>query len=170
MSISGRKKSELDEIKGVLKTEIPLEKIDKLLADVKTMEKEIRKLKTGSSKDNITDAVKNALDINGVKVVKIRQDGLSQNELRLLADNVRDRMHSGIIILYSVTEGQAAIVCVVTKDLTDRFHAGDILKNITKLTGGRGGGKPDMAQGGTKEIDKLDAVLGSLNEIIKEKA
>ncbi len=165
-----RKKSELDEIKGVLKTEIPLEKIDKLLADVKTMEKEIRKLKTGSSKDNITDAVKNAREINGVKVVKIRQDGLSQNELRLLADNIRDRMNSGIIILYSVTEGHAAIVSVVTKDLTDRFHAGNILKNITKLTGGRGGGKPDMAQGGTKEIDKLDAILGSLNEIIKDKA
>jgi alanyl-tRNA synthetase len=165
-----RKKSELDEIKGVLKTEIPLEKIDKLLADVKTMEKEIRQLKTGSSKDNITDAVKNAREIDGVKVVKIRQDGLSQNELRLLADNIRDRMNSGIIILYSVTEGQAAIVCMVTKDLTDRFHAGDILKNITKLTGGRGGGKPDMAQGGTKEIDKLDVILGSLNEIIKEKA
>jgi alanyl-tRNA synthetase len=165
-----RKKSELDEIKGVLKTEIPLEKIDKLLADVKTMEKEIRQLKTGSSKDNITDAVKNALEINGVKVVKIRRDGLSQNELRLLADNIRDRMNSGVIILYSVTEGQAAIVCMVTKDLTDRFHAGDILKNITKLTGGRGGGKPDMAQGGTKEIDKLDAILDSLNEIIKDKA
>ena len=165
-----RKKSELDEIKGVLKTEIPLEKIDKLLADVKTMEKEIRKLKTGSSKDSITDAVKNALEINGVKIVKIRQDGLDQNELRLLADNVRDRMGSGVIILYSVTEGQASIVCVVTKDMTDRFHAGDILKNITKLAGGRGGGKPDMAQGGTKEIDKLDAILGSLNEIIKEKA
>ena len=165
-----RKKSELDEIKGVLKTEIPLEKIDKLLADVKTMEKEIRKLKTGSSKDNITDAVKNALEINGVKVVKIRQDDLNQNELLLLADNVRDRMNSGIIILYSVTDGQAAIVCVVTKDLTDRFHAGEIVKNITKLTGGRGGGKPDMAQGGTKEIDKLDAILNSLNEIIKDKA
>lgn len=165
-----RKKSELDEIKGVLKTDIPLEKIDKLLADVKTMEKEIRKLKTGSSKDGITDAVKNAPEINGVRVVKIRQDGLSQNELRLLADNVRDRLGSGVVILYSVTEGQAAIVCVVTKDLTDRFHAGDILKNITKLAGGRGGGKPDMAQGGTKEIDKLEAVLGSLNEIIKEKA
>lgn len=165
-----RKKSELDEIKGALKTELPLEKIDKLLADVKTMEKEIRKLKTGSSKDNITDAVKNAREIDGVKVVKIRQDGLSQNELRLLADNIRDRMNSGIIILYSVAEGRAAIVCVVTKDLTDRFHAGDILKNITELTGGRGGGKPDMAQGGTKEIDKLDAILGSLNEIIKDKA
>ena len=164
-----RKKSELDEIKGVLKTEIPLEKIDKLLADVKTMEKEIRKLKTGSSKDGITDAVKNALEINGVRVVKIRQDGLNQNELRLLADNVQDRMGSGVVILYSVTEGQAAIVCVVTKDLTDRFHAGDILKNITKLAGGRGGGKPDMAQGGTKEIDKLEAVR-PLNQIIKEKA
>ncbi len=164
-----RKKSELDEIKGVLKTEIPLEKIDKLLADIKIMEKEIRKLKTGSSKDIISYAVKNALDINGVKVVKIRRDGLDQNELRLVADNIRDPMNSGIIILYSVTEDRAAIVCVVTKDLTDRFHAGDILKNITKLTGGRGGGKPDLAQGGTKEIDKLDAVLGSLNEIIKEK-
>jgi alanyl-tRNA synthetase len=165
-----RKKSELDEIKGALKTENPIEKIDKLLSDVKTMEKEIQKLKTGSSEDNIKDAVKNALVINGVKVVKIRQDGLDQNELRLLADNIRDRMNSGIIILYSVMEGRAAIVCVVTKDLTDRFHAGDILKNITELTGGRGGGKPDMAQGGTKEIDKLEAILESFNEIIKDNA
>ena len=75
---------------------------------------------------------------------------------------MRDRLNSGVIILYSVTDGQAAIVCVVTKDLTDRFHAGDIVKNITKLSDGRGGGKPDMAQGGTKEIDKLEAVLRSL--------
>jgi alanyl-tRNA synthetase len=164
------KEAELDEIKGILKTEKPVEKIDKLLTDLKSLEKEMQRLKTGSSKDTITEALNNAHNLNGVKVVMIRQDGLNQNELRLLADNVRDRLNSGIIILYSVTDGQAAIVCVVTKDLAGRFHAGEIVKNIAKLSDGRGGGKPEMAQGGTKEMEKLEAALRSLHEIIKDKS
>ena len=86
-----RKQAELDEIKGILKTEKPAEKIEKLLTDLKSLEKEIQRLKTGSSKDTITEALNNAHNLNGVKVVTIRQDGLNQNELRLLADNVRDR-------------------------------------------------------------------------------
>ena len=165
-----RKQAELDEIKGILKTEKPAEKIVRLLTDLKSLEKEIQRLKTGSSKDTITEALNNAHNLNGAKVVTVRQNGLDQNELRLLADNVRDRLNSGIIILYSVTDGQAAIVCVVTKDLAGRFHAGEIMKNIAKLSDGRGGGKPEMAQGGTKEIEKLEAAIRSLNEIIKDKS
>ncbi|HMK49739.1 MAG TPA: alanine--tRNA ligase, partial [Thermodesulfovibrionales bacterium] len=165
-----RKQEELTEIKEILKTETPAEKIEKLLADLKSQEKEIQRLKTGSSKDSITQALNEAHDLAGVKVVRIRQDGLNQNELRLLADNVRDRLNSGIILLYSITGGQASVVCVVTKDLTTRFHAGDIMSNIAKLSGGRGGGKPDMAQGGTKEIEKLNVVLGSIDDIIRDKS
>ena len=165
-----QKKAELDGIKGILKTENPAEKIDKMINELKGMEKEMQKLKTGSAKDTISDALKEAFDLNGIKLVILRQDGLNPNELRLLADNVRDRLGSGIIVLTSVTDSQAAIVCVVTKDLTDKYHAGDIVKNISKTAGGKGGGKPDMAQGGTKDIEKLDTALESVYDIVKNMA
>ncbi|MCG2722408.1 MAG: alanine--tRNA ligase [Thermodesulfovibrionales bacterium] len=161
------KKAELDEIRSLLKTDKPAERIEKLLQETKSMEKEIQKLKTGSSRDAISDAIQNALDIDGVKIVSVRQDGLSANELRLFADNVRDRVQSGIIIVSSVLDGQAGIVCMVTKDLTKQYHAGEILKTLSKIAGGKGGGKPEMAQGGTKEIEKLDSALGALYDIIK---
>jgi alanyl-tRNA synthetase len=164
------KKAELDEIKGSLKTENPVEKIEKMINEIKVMEKEIQKLKTGSAKDTISDALKEAFDLDGVKLVILRQDGLNPNELRLLADNVRDRLGSGIIVLTSVTDGQAAIVGAVTKDLTDKYHAGDIVKNISKTAGGKGGGKPDMAQGGTKDIEKLNTALATVYDIVKNTA
>jgi len=162
--------NELETVKSLLKTEKPLDRIENLLNDLKAMEKEIQKLKTGSgaSRDTITEALKDAYEYNGVKIVRIRQDGLNQNELRLLADNVRDRLKSGIIVISSVVDSQAAIVCMVTKDLTNKYNAGAIIKDISEIAGGRGGGKPDMAQGGTKEIDKLDQALSSLYDIVKK--
>mgnify|MGYP001378569597 CR=1 FL=1 len=163
-----QKKIELDAIKGLLRTENPLEKIEKLINDTKSMEKEIQKLKTGSTKDTISEALKEAREFDGVKVVKIRQDGLNPNELRLLADNIRDRLKSGVIVVSSVIDSQAAIVCMVTKDLKERYNAGEIVKNISRIAGGKGGGKPEMAQGGSKDIEKLDNALEALYDIIKQ--
>jgi alanyl-tRNA synthetase len=162
------KETELDSIKGLLKSERPVEKLEKLLNDMKSMEKEIQKLKTGSTKDIISEALKESHEFDGVKVVKIRQDGLNPNELRLLADNIRDRLKSGVIVVSSVIDSQAAIVCMVTKDLKDRYNAGEIVKNISRIAGGKGGGKPEMAQGGTKDIEKLDNALEALYDIIKQ--
>lgn len=163
-----QKKTELDALKGFLKTERPMEKVEKLLNDMKLLEKEIQKLKTGSVRDTISEALREAQELDGVKIVKIRQDGLNPNELRLLADNIKDRLQSGIIVVSSVIDSQAAIVCMVTKDLKDRYHAGEIVKSISRIAGGKGGGKPEMAQGGTREIEKLDSALESLYDIIKK--
>jgi alanyl-tRNA synthetase len=163
-----QKKAELDGIKSLLKTENPLDRIEKLINEIKFLEKESQKLKTGTSKDMIADALKNAYEIDGVKIVKMRQDGLDHNELRLLADNIRDRLKSGIIVVTSVNNSQGAIVCMVTKDLKDKYNAGEIVKNISKIAGGRGGGKPEMAQGGTKDIEKFNIVFESLFDIVKK--
>lgn len=163
-----QKKTELDALRGLLKAERPMERVKKLLNDMRSLEKEIQKLKTGSVRDTISEALKEVQELNGVKIVKIRQDGLNPEELRLLADNVKDRLQSGIIVVSSVTNSQAAIVCMVTKDLKDRYHAGEIVKSISGIAGGRGGGKPEMAQGGTREIEKLDSALESLYDIIKQ--
>ncbi|MBE0425524.1 MAG: alanine--tRNA ligase [Nitrospirae bacterium] len=163
-----QKQAELDGIKSLLKTENPLDRIEKLINEIKFLEKESQKLKTGTSKDMIADALKNAYEIDGVKIVKMRQDGLDHNELRLLADNIRDRLKSGIIVVTSVNNSQGAIVCMVTKDLKDKYNAGEIVKNISKIAGGRGGGKPEMAQGGTKDIEKFNIVFESLFDIVKK--
>ncbi len=162
-----QKKTELDAIKGLLKSDRPLEKVERLLNDKKSLEKEIQKLKTGSNRDMISEALKEAHELDGVKVVRIRQDGLNPDELRLLADNIKDRLKSGIIVVSSIIDSQGAIVCMVTKDLKDRYNAGDIVKSISRIAGGKGGGKPEMAQGGTKDIEKLDNVLELLYDIIK---
>lgn len=162
------KKSEFDKIRVLLKTENPFEKIEKLIHDMKSLEKEIQRLKTDSTGDTISEAIRNAQEHNGIKIINLRKDGLNQNELRLLADNIRDRLKRGIIVVSSVNNSQAAIVCMVTKDLKNRYHADKIMKSITKIAGGNGGGKPDMAQGGTKQIEKLDKALESLQDIIAE--
>jgi alanyl-tRNA synthetase len=160
-------KSELDSLKALLKTEKPLERIEMLLKNIKFLEKEIQKLKTGS-RDIISEALKEAKELKGINIVKFRQDGLNQEELRNLADNIKDRLRSGIIVVSSVSDGKAAIVCMVTKDLKDRYHAGEIMKRISQIAGGSGGGKPEMAQGGTKEIEKLDRALQSVYDFIKK--
>ncbi|MDI6890782.1 MAG: alanine--tRNA ligase [Thermodesulfovibrionales bacterium] len=162
-----QKKSELDALRALLKTEKPLERVERLLNDMKSLEKEIQKLKT-TSRDVISEALKEAHDLDGVKIVKIRQDGLNPKELRLLADNIRERLQSCIIVAASVTDRQAAIVCMVTTDLKDRYNAGEIIKRISKIAGGSGGGRPEMAQGGTKEIEKLDKALESVYDIVKK--
>jgi len=162
-----QKAHELDSIKELLKTETPLRKAEKLLSAVKSLEKEIRRLKTGTATDAVSEALKGARELNGVKVIKTRKDGLSPKELRLLADNIRDRIRSGIIIASSAIDSQAAIVCMVTKDLKDRYNAGEIVKRISALAGGKGGGRPDMAQGGTREVERLDSVLDKVYDIIK---
>ncbi|MBM4128873.1 MAG: alanine--tRNA ligase, partial [Nitrospira sp.] len=160
-------KSELDVLKALLKTDKPIEKVEKILNDMKSLEKEIQKLKTGS-RDILSEALKEVKELDGMKVVKFRHDGLNPEELRYLADNIKERIKSGIIVASSVADGKAAIVCMVTKDLKDKYHAGEIIKKIAEIAGGSGGGRPEMAQGGTKEIEKLDKALESVYDILKK--
>jgi alanyl-tRNA synthetase len=155
-----------NQLEEVLKSNRPLEKVKRLLEDVKTLQKELERLKTGSLKDEIAEVVRNAKKIGDVSVVTVKKDGLNHKELRLLADNIRDRLRSGIIIAASVNNSQAAFVCMVTKDLTDRFNAGTIMKRLAEEVGGSGGGKPEMAQGGTKNIEKIETVLQRIEEIV----
>ncbi len=158
---------ESERLAQLLKTDDPLEKTERLLSTVKALEKEVLRLRTGKAADTVADALKEVREVEGVKVLKARQDGLSPKELRLLADNIRDRLRSGIIIVSSATNGQAALICMVTKDLKDRYNAGEIIRKLTALAGGRGGGKADMAQGGTREVEKLDSALEKVYDIIK---
>ncbi len=166
-----RGERELLQMTEILKTsENPAERLRRLVTEMKELEKALDKFKGRSAAERSSEILGKAREVNGVKVIAGRLDGMETKDLRVLADNVRDGLGSGILLLASVKDDQAAMVAMVTKDLVERFSAGDLLKKVAASAGGRGGGKPDIAQGGTKEIKKLDKALESLYDIVKKQA
>ncbi len=161
-----KKDSDMNALSEMLKTDKPVEKVKRVLEEVKTLKKEIEHLKTSVTASKGSDLIDSAREVNGTKVLVLRKDGLSGNELRTLSDNLKDKLRSGIVLIASVNDDQASILCSVTKDIANKYHAGDILKKVVSECGGRGGGKPHMAQGGTKEIDKLDKALDMVYDIV----
>jgi alanyl-tRNA synthetase len=151
-------------------SEPPSEKARQLSDEIKGLQREKEKAKVAGMKDMSLEIAQSAKTLDGFKVVSCRVSGLGQKDLRGLADNVRDRLGSGVLVLASENEGQALFLAMVTKDLTRRLSAGKILKEVASRSGGRGGGKPDMAQGGTKDLDKLDSALESVYDIVKGQA
>jgi alanyl-tRNA synthetase len=160
---------ELKNISEIIKaSENPSEKLNKIISEMKELERELEKHKSQAAVTRSGEIIDKVREINGIKAVAQRIDGLGQKDLRGLADNIRDRMGSGVLVLASVKNGQASLVAMVTKDLVANYHAGEILRLIAAAAGGRGGGKADLAQGGTKEIKKLDKALKSLYDILKK--
>ncbi len=156
------------QLKEILKAEDVPERVRRVIEELKRLQKEVEHLRAGSGRDELAEVVKRAKEVRGVKVVALKRDGLNQRELRLLADNIRDRLGSGIIFVASEMDSQASFVCMVTKDLTDRYNAGQILKRLAEQVGGRGGGKPDMAQGGTKDPKRLKELIERIEEYLSE--
>ncbi len=163
---------ELGRISEILKSDNPYERVERLISELKEQEKEIESLKAKIASDISASIVQKTKDINGVKVISCKADNLEQRDLRILADNVRDRIGSGIIVLASTKDSQVSIVAMVTKDLTSIYHAGNILKETAQIAGGKGGGKADMAQGGISKLEDpslLDKALESVYDLIKNK-
>lgn len=139
-------------------------KVEKIIAELKQNEKEIEKIRNKTTAGNVGGIIKNVTEIGGVKVLAYKAEGMDIKGLRNLSDKLKDKIGSGIIVLGSVLDGNAYYVSVVTKDLVPAFNAGEILKAVT---GGKGGGRPDMAQGGTKDTNGIDKAIGSVENIIK---
>ncbi len=167
-----QRNNELRDVAELLKTDKPRERVEKLLSDIREGDKTIETLKAKAASQSSSAVMEKVLDIGGVKVLSCRVDGLEQKDLRIFADNVRDRLGSGIVVLASGKDGQAAMLAMVTKDLVSSFSAGDLLKNVASQVGGKGGGKAEMAQGGVSNLDSmdlLDKALQSVYDIVKKK-
>ncbi len=100
-----------------------------------------------------------ATDVNGVSLVARRIEGLDRAALRTLSDSIKSTLKSGVIILASEADGKVALVVSVTKDLTGKVKAGDIVRQIAPIVGGGGGGRPDFAEAGGKDPSKIDDLL-----------
>jgi alanyl-tRNA synthetase len=160
--------AELKRAAGILKVhELKVfERIEKILADHKSQEKELERIKSRKAFEGVGDIIDKAIEVESFTVLSHRVDGYDMKMLRNLADVTKDKIGSGVIVLGSSKNGQALYVAAVTKDLTEQLNAGEILKAVT---GGKGGGRPDMAQGGTKDIEGIDTAIQSVVDIIKDK-
>jgi alanyl-tRNA synthetase len=145
-------------------------RFEKILEQHRQTEKEIAKLKARLLSLSITKAENEVKNINGLKLIAKIVDAESPAALRELADRFKEKIRSGIVILGSPTGSKALLIAVVTSDLTDRFHAGDIVKQIAALVGGGGGGRPDMAQAGGTQPENLDRAIAAGHKIIAEMA
>ncbi|MCG6551071.1 MAG: alanine--tRNA ligase [Candidatus Magnetominusculus sp. LBB02] len=167
LALTRNKIGELKTVAELLKTEAPLEKLPAVIKKLKEVEKELQSMKQQNMGRDISSFMESVEEVDGVKVLVSRRDGLDQKDLRDFADKLKDGIGTGIVIAASELDGQMSFIAMVTKDLTDKYHAGKILKAAAELAGGRGGGRPDMAQGGTKEIEKAEAALAAIYDIIR---
>jgi alanyl-tRNA synthetase len=158
----GWEETALREAAAILKIP-PLEvphRLAKLLEEQKSLEKRLAEVEGRLAKSRAQELVAGARQVGSVLVVAARLDGLDQEGLRAVVDSVRDRLGSGVICLGGVADGKVSLVAAVTKDLTPRLHAGKLIQEVSKVVGGGGGGRPDLAQAGGKDPSKLDQALG----------
>jgi alanyl-tRNA synthetase len=141
-------------------------RIEKLLAQQRELERRVAELQGelagGASRDLLADARR----VDGVTVLATRVEGLDDKGLRAMADRLRDRIKSGVVVLGAAQGERAVLLAAVTKDLTGRFHAGNIIKQLAPLVGGGGGGRPDFAQAGGKDPGRLDEALAAAWDLL----
>jgi len=142
---------------------LELEKKD---AEIKRLARELdqaRMKSASSSTANIGDRVK---EVKGIKVLAHRVDNLERPQMRTLVDQLRDRIGSGVVVLGSASNGNVSLIVGVTKDLTGRVQAGKVIGPVAQKVGGKGGGRPDLAEAGGKDAGALDAALDDVYGVI----
>jgi len=141
-------------------------KLEKLLEQQRELERRIQELQGrlagGAGRDVLADARR----VDGATMLATRVDGLDDQGLRDMADSLRDRIGSGVVVLGAVRDDRVLLLAAVTKDLTKRFHAGNLLKQLAPMVGGGGGGRPDFAQAGGKDPSRLDAALAAAYDLL----
>ncbi len=135
------------------------EKVEQLIHKSKEQDREIDKLKTKLSSNQGGDLLSNKVEVGGVSLLAVKLDDLDIKSLRNLNDQIKSKLDSGIVVLASVQNGKISLITSVTKDLVPKYHAGNLMRELTQKLGGKGGGRPDMAQGGGSNIDALDESL-----------
>ena len=161
-----RLSSDLQSICGALKAspETASSKVESLRAELRDLEKESTRLRQKLATSAGGDLTQDAVEIDGIKVLAAQVEGATAATLRDALDQCKNKLGSGVILLAAVEEGKIALVAGVTPDATDRVKAGDVIKHFAGLLGGKGGGRPDMAQGGGSDVAALPSVLATLPE------
>jgi len=140
--------------------EAAAERAAQVLATLREKEREIERLRLKLT-EGAGGGAEDVREVAGLKILTRRDDGLDAGALRGLSDRVRDRLGSGAALLASVADGRVLLITLVSKDATDRLHAGELMREAATKVGGKGGGRPDMAQGGGPDAGALDAAVAA---------
>ena len=156
----------LGEVSDLMKVsaEQVIEKVKQTLDKNKALEKEIERLKAKLASSAGSDLSTRAQNVGGVQVLAARLDDADSKALRGTVDQLKNKLGSGVILLAAVKDEKAVLISGVTKDLADKYHAGQLLSHVAAQMGGKGGGRADMAQGGANDLSNLDGALASVAE------
>ena len=155
----------LDNASGSLKSTRDnfLEKLESLVAQNRKLEKDLANLKTKLATSTGGDLLSQARDIGVGKLLVLNLEGADAKSLRDIADQYKQKLGSAVVLLSTVEDGKVSLVASVTSDLVGKIKAGDLVGHVAKQIGGKGGGRPDMAQGGGTDVAQLTAALDSVN-------
>jgi alanyl-tRNA synthetase len=148
-----------------------VESIEKLQAEAKRLAREVTQLKTkaamGGGADGGGPTADDTMEVAGVRLARRKVSDLDKDALRGLADSLKAKIKSGVVVIASENDGKVQIVVSVTADLTGRIKAGQIVKEIAPIVGGGGGGRPDFAEAGGKQPEKIDEMLKAAADVVK---
>jgi alanyl-tRNA synthetase len=162
-------KSVLQTLSTTLKTETKIlpDRIESFQNQIKRLQKEIQSLSTTLAERSMSSDISDPRIVAGIKVILHKQPDLGMDQMRQITDKLKNKIGEGIILLGTVNDEKVQLVLSVTKNLTNRFHAGKMIQQIAKLVGGGGGGRSDMAQAGGTKPDALDTAFEKVPEIIQ---
>jgi alanyl-tRNA synthetase len=156
--------AQLARVAGIVRaseTEL-VEHVEKLVSREKTLEHELQQLKHKMAQAQAGELESQARDFKGVKVIAARVDGFDRQQLRTLADSLRNKWKTAVVVLAAAEDSTVSIVSAVTKDLTSKVHAGKLAGAVALAVGGKGGGRPDMAEAGGKDPSALAGALANV--------
>jgi len=144
-------------------------RIAQIIDNAKSLEKELAALKSKLASAQGDELINQAQDINGVKVLAARLEGAEVATLRETMDKLKDKLKTAAIVLASVSEGKVSLIAGVTADTTARLKAGELVNFVAQQVGGKGGGRPDMAQAGGTQPESLAQALASVPDWVRAK-
>jgi alanyl-tRNA synthetase len=140
--------------------------LDRKDTEIKRLTRELDQARMKSASSTVASVTDKIKDVRGVKVLAHRVDNLERSQMRTLVDQLRDKLGSGVVVLGSATDGNVSLIASVTKDLTSRVQAGKVIGPVAQKVGGKGGGRPDMAEAGGKDPAALDAALAEVYNVV----
>ena len=162
--------NQIDEVSNILKCKKPelVSKVESVNEEIKSLEKELKELKSQIALNSLDSFIAEKKEIDGISFIAKKVEFENQNDLRDLIDKLRDKLGTSVIVFANVYQEKLTFTVGVSKDLNARkINAGNIVKEVAKLVGGNGGGRPDIASAGGKDLSKVDFALEKAEEILK---
>ncbi|MCH9638619.1 MAG: alanine--tRNA ligase [Betaproteobacteria bacterium] len=166
-----QREAQLQEIASTLKTnpQEVTQKISQIIENVRLTEKELARLKTKLAGSQSEELITHAQEIKGIKVLAVNLEGANAKTLRDTLDKLKDKLKTCALVLSTIEDGKITLIAGVSADLTKQIKAGELVNFVAQQVGGKGGGRPDMAQAGGTQPDQLPAALKSVNDWVEGK-